>query len=203
MSKTEKKNEKEIRMLSKNLRSLEDSKEMIVEGYAVVFNSPDGTDYYTEIIDRNAFNGCDMKDVCFKYNHDSGHSILARTRNKSLELAVDDVGLKIRAKLIDTQPNKDIYKMIQAGLLDKMSFAFTVSEEEWDYDTDTRRILSINKLFDVSVVDVPFYDATSIYARSLEKLESGKANLERLKEQRKNKIKSLDLRARLLEMKGE
>ena len=74
----------------------------------------------------------------------------------------------IRAELIDTTNNKDIYKMIKANLLDKMSFAFTVDKEEYDYDTNTRRILHIDKLYDVSVVDVPFYSSTEIYARSKE-----------------------------------
>ena len=55
-----------------------------------------------------------------------------------------------------------------------MSFAFTVKEEEFDYSTDTRRILAIDKLFDVSVVDIPAYDSTDIYARNKEKYEKEK-----------------------------
>ena len=165
MNKTEKA-VKEIRMLE--VRALEDNdnNEMVLEGYAVKFESPATHWGYTEIIDKDAFNNCNMQDICMKYNHQDNFLILARTRNNSLQLMIDDIGLKIRAKLIDTVQNKDIYKMVQAGLLDKMSFAFTVDREEYDYDTDTRRILSIDKLYDVSVVDVPFYDETEIYARS-------------------------------------
>ena len=64
-------------------------------------------------------------------------------------------------------------KSIQAGLLDKMSFAFTVSEAFWDTvdGQDIRRITGIGKLFDVSVVDVPAYEQTEIYARSKEEAE--------------------------------
>lgn len=192
--------DKEIRMLAENFRALDsDEGKMIIEGYAVVFDSP-ATHGFTEIIDRNAFNGCDMKDVPLKYNHDDSHLILARTRNNSLQLIVDDKGLKIRAELIDTTSNIDIYKSIQAGLLDKMSFAFTVAEEDWDYSTDTRTILAIDKLYDVSVVDVPFYDTTSIYARALSTLENGKKELENLKEQNKRELarKKLELRLKLL-----
>ena len=181
---------KEIRFLGKNLeaRSTENSKEMIIEGYAVVFESP-ATHGFSEIIDKNAFNGCDMRDVCVKYNHDDSHLILARTTNNSLELIVDDVGLKIKAKLIDTSSNKDIYKMICSGLLEKMSFAFTVAEDSWYYETDTRRILKIDKLFDVSVVDVPFYDNTSIYARALDALKKGKTSLDKQKAKRRLALK--------------
>ena len=196
------KNEKEIRLLAKNLEVRQDEEneeKMIVEGYAVVFNSP-ATHGFTEIIDSNAFNGCDMKDVCLKYNHNDTHLILARTRNNSLQLTIDDKGLFIRAELIDTTSNRDIYKMIQAGLLDKMSFAFTVEEEKWDLATDTRTILKIDRLYDVSVVDTPFYDTTSIYARALSTLESEKEKLDNLRAKReliKRKV-SLILKVDLL-----
>lgn len=159
---------KEIRI--GEIRSLDDE-EMITEGYAVVFDSPADLGWCKEIIDRNAFNGCDMKDCVLKYNHENSILIMARTRNKSLELIVDDKGLKIRAKLIDTTQNKDIYKMIKSGLLDKMSFAFSVTDEEIDYETNTRTIKKIGKLYDVSVVDVPAYDTTEIYARRQEEFE--------------------------------
>ena len=155
---------KETRILNVELRTPEEDNKMIVEGYAITFNSP-ATHGYTEIINERALDNCDMSDVPLKYNHEDSHLIMARTRNKSLELKKDEKGLFIRAELIDTQSNKDIYKSIKAGLIDKMSFAFTVREDEYDYDTDTRKILDIDKLYDVSVVDVPFYDSTSVYAR--------------------------------------
>lgn len=183
----EKKSNKEVRMLAANFRALDDNEgKMIIEGYAVVFDSP-ATQYWTEIIDKNAFNGCDMKDVPLKYNHEDSHLILARTRNNSLQLTIDDKGLKIRAELIDTTANVDIYKSIKAGLLDKMSFAFIVADEEWDLKTDpaTRTIKKIDRLFDVSVVDTPFYDTTSIYARGLDLLESEKEKLENLRAQKR------------------
>ena len=55
-----------------------------------------------------------------------------------------------------------------------MSFAFTVSKQSWDRSgkVPVRRIESIDRLFDVSVVDVPAYDGTSIYSRSLDLVEA-------------------------------
>lgn len=199
------KNEKEIRLLAENLqvRSEDGNDEkMIVEGYAVVFDSP-ATHGFTEIVDRNAFNGCDMKDVPLKYNHTDNFLILARTRNNSLQLSVDDKGLKIRAELLDTTQGKDIYKCIKSGLLDKMSFAFTVEEEKWDVATDTRTILKIDRLYDVSVVDTPFYDTTSIYARALSTLESEKEKLENLKVQREIAKRKLAMRIKIAKLKEE
>ena len=160
------------------LRALENNDEdkMIIEGYAAVFETETDLGWCKEIISRDAFNNCNMSNCVLKYNHNDSCLILARTRNKSLELTVDSKGLKIRAILIDTTQNRDIYKMIRAGLLDKMSFAFAVKKQEWDYENDIRRITEISQLFDVSVVDVPAYDATEIYAR-------GKENYTKEKEQ--------------------
>lgn len=194
---------KEVRFFAENLqvRNDNDSEKMIVEGYAVVFDSP-ATHGFTEIIDRNAFNGCDMKDVPLKYNHDDSHLILARTRNNSLSLSIDDKGLLIRAELINTTSNIDIYKSIKAGLLDKMSFAFTVEEEKWDLSTDTRTILKIDRLYDVSVVDTPFYDTTSIYARALSTLDSEKKKLDNLRAKRELSKRKLLLNLKIKEIGG-
>ena len=145
-----KNNPKEIRFFSTEgleCRSLEDGK-MIIEGYAVVFDSP-ATHGYTEIIDKHAFNGADLSDVIMKYNHDDSRLLIARTRNNSLQLTVDDKGLWVHAELIDTTANLDVYKSVRAGLLDKWSFAFTVDKQEWDYEKDIRRILKFDKIFDV------------------------------------------------------
>ncbi len=189
---------KEVRFLSENFRAVDNTEnDMIIEGYAVVFNKP-ATHGFTEVIEEKAFNKCDMSDVPLKYNHNNSHLILARTRNNSLQLLIDDKGLKIRAKLIDTQSNLDIYKSIKAGLVDKMSFAFIVGEDVWDLNTDTRTIKSIERLLDVSVVDTPFYEGTSIYARALGSLESEKKKLESLKEQRELTRKKVELKIKLL-----
>ena len=91
------------------LRALqEDNDEMITQGYAAVFETETDLGWCKEIISRNAFDNCNMNDCVLKYNHNDNCLILARTRNKSLELLVDNHGLKIRAKLIDTTQNKDI-----------------------------------------------------------------------------------------------
>lgn len=146
----------------------EDEQKMVLEGYAIVFDQEtligDIDKGFIESIDRNALKNANMKDVPMKYNHDDSFLIIARTRNNSLRLTVDDIGLKVRAELIDTDSNKDIYKMVKAGLLDKMSFAFTVSSQKIDRSGDIpkRTITGIDRLYDVSIVDLPAYDQTSI-----------------------------------------
>lgn len=163
---------KEVRLAE--LRTEEAEGKMILEGYAIVFESEtligDEEHGFKEIIDKDSLKESQMKDVPLKYNHMDNFLILARTKNKSLTLEVDEKGLKVHAELLDTEFNKDIYKMVQAGLLDKMSFAFTVAKQSWDRSgkVPVRRILGIERLYDVSIVDTPAYDATSIHARSLE-----------------------------------
>jgi len=155
--------EKEIRKLDIQFRAedTEDGK-MEIKGYAAVFNSPETYDY-TEVIDSKAFDEADMSDVVLRYNHNDSFMVLARTRNKSLNLSVDEKGLMIDAFLQDDiTEHKNIYNAIKSGLIDKQSFAFSVEEDNYDYDTDTRTITKIGKLFDVSVVDQPFYNATDV-----------------------------------------
>ena len=189
-------NNKELAMKEMRISELraldinDENDEMIVEGYAAVFETETDLGWCKEVISRDAFNDCNMSDCVLKYNHNDNCLILARTRNKSLKLTIDSKGLKIRAKLIDTTQNRDIYKMIKAGLLDKMSFAFSVRKQEWDYENDVRRITEIAQLFDVSVVDVPAYETTKIYARSKESYESEKEKYQKEKLE-KEKLKLL------------
>ena len=48
-----------------------------------------------------------------------------------------------------------------------MSFAFTIEDEDYDIETHTYTIRSIDKLFDVAAVDFPAYNNTSISARKV------------------------------------
>jgi len=155
--------EKEIRKLDLQFRAEDtDDGKMEIKGYAAVFNSPE-TYGYTEVIAPTAFDGADMSDVVLRYNHNDSFMVLARTRNKSLKLEVDEKGLFMDATLQDDiTEHKNIFNAVKSELIDKQSFAFTVDEDEYDYETDTRTITKIGKLFDVSVVDQPFYNATDV-----------------------------------------
>jgi len=183
---------KETRLADVTLHEEEDK--MILEGYALVFNNETliGDEEYgfIEEIDSRALSETKMKDVPMKYNHMDSFLIIARTKNQSLSLSVDSIGLKVRAELLDTNTNQDIYKMVRSGLLDKMSFAFTVDEQVWNREgrVPKRTITKIERLYDVSVVDTPAYDATSIYARSLESMELELKAMELAEQEEQSKI---------------
>ena len=172
----------------KELRSEEGERQDYVHGVPVVFNTPtclfeyEGVKFY-EQIDRHAFDNCDMSDVIFNYNH--GGRVAARIRNNTLKLAINDVGMEMDAFLGGTQFGRDLLEDIRGGYIDKMSFAFVVAEngEEYDQATHTRTITRIKKLYDVSAVDIPAYDTTSISARDFfsEEYEKEKRALEQAK----------------------
>ena len=188
---------KEIRKLDMQFRATEDTDKMEIKGYAVVFNSPE-TYSYTEVIDEHALDDADMSDVVLRYNHNDSFMVLARTRNKSLNLSVDEKGLMIDAKLQDDiSDHKNIYNAIKSGLIDKQSFAFSVDEDEYDYDTDTRTIKKIGKLYDVSVVDQPFYNSTDVSVARSENDEF----LTKRKELREEHEKQLEEEKRQEELK--
>ena len=168
------KNEREIRKCAE-FRTLDDADNYIVEGYATTFEKP-----YTllsnsmyelrEVIDRDAFSKTDTSDVIMQYDHEG--RVFARNRNKTLELTTDEHGLKITANLGGTDIGRQLYQEIKGGYTDRMSFAFTVSDDKRERETIdgkivvTRRITGIRKLYDVSAVSTPANDSTSISARS-------------------------------------
>lgn len=179
--------------------------EMIVEGYATTFNEPyelwqDGPDYvFMEQVDARAFDDTDMSDVIMQYDHEG--RVFARTGNGTLELDVDNHGLHIRADLGGTEIGRQLYEEIRGGYTDKMSFGFSVDEDERliqeDRESGTitilRTIKRIGKLYDVSAVSLPANNATEISARSwcdgvIQQLTEDRRKAEE-RERQKKKIK--------------
>lgn len=156
------------RTIEKRSNEIEAAEDLRVTGYAAVFDSPtvlwtdpDGTEY-REVIDKGAFDKADLSNVVFRYNHADDFQILARTTNKTLKLSVDDHGLKVEANLADTTAGKDLYKLIKRKDIFQMSYAYTVSGDSFDKETRTRHVTQIDHVYDVSAVDLPAYEDTSI-----------------------------------------
>lgn len=153
----------------------EGDQELYVEGYATIFDSETvlfemGGVEYKEMICSGAFDSCKMDDVIFNYNH--AGKVMARTRNQTLQLNVDEKGLHVRARLDGTDEGRRLYEEIQGGYIDRMSFAFTVNEESYDQEAHLWKVRGIKRLYDVSAVDIPAYDDTSIEARKNFALEA-------------------------------
>lgn len=141
-----------------------------VEGYATTFEDPyalweyDGVQY-KEVIDRHALDGADLSDVIMQYDH--GGRVFARTgKSNTLLIEPQEHGLFMAADLSKTEQARSMHEDIAAGLVTKMSWAFTVQEDSYDRDTHNRRILKIKKVYDVSAVSFPANPSTDISARS-------------------------------------
>lgn len=164
-----------------------------IEGHPVVFEQPTNIgDYFYEVIDRGAFEECDLTDVLLFVNHNQNKIPLARSRrnngNSTMHLQVDDRGLFMRAD-IDTENNQEakaLYSAIERGDIDGMSFAFRIKEQKWsdlDSEMPTRRIMKFAKLYEVSAVNNPAYESTDINARDKEALENAKNTLDSVRSQ--------------------
>ena len=193
---------REYRSMVMTVRALDDSQDMVVEGYATTFNQPyllyDGRYYKVwEQIAPTAFDECDMTDVIMQYDH--AGRVFARNKNGTLTLAVDAIGLKMTASLGGTDIGRQLYQEIKGRYTDKMSFGFVVAEDqrvstvdhENDVETITRTITKIKKLYDVSAVSIPANDMTSISARRYADGVIDGIKAERL--ERANKRKKLNL----------
>lgn len=149
------------------MQPVSDGDGYVVEGYATTFDVPYdlGRDL-KEVIRSCALDGADMSDVIFQLNH--GGSVLARLRNNTMLLERDDHGLKVWADLGGSQQGRELHEAIKNGLIDRMSWGFTVAPDGWRYDeaTHTSYIEKIEKVFDVSAVSIPANGGTEIHARS-------------------------------------
>ena len=143
------------------MRANEDN--LIIEGYAAVFDSVTDLGPFQERIAQGAFSDVLDDDVRLLINHDGVP--LARTSNNTLELSQDETGLYYRAQLSDTQAGRDLYQMIKRGDINQSSFAFMIDKESNDAD-GVRVIEKVSKLIDVSPVTYPAYQAASVFARA-------------------------------------
>lgn len=157
----------------------EEIEERIIEGYAIVFNElSEDLGGFREMIMPEAVNEelINNSDIYYLFNHCDNSTPLARSNhgNGSLELTIDNKGLKYRFNCINTE----FYELVKRGDLDKSSFAFSLpkdgSGEIWEKNSEynyVRKIVKIEQLYDCSAVLVPAYSTTELYARNLIKKE--------------------------------
>jgi uncharacterized protein len=145
-------------------------------GYAAMFDSPSEPLPFIERIAPGAFARSlanRKRDVRLYVNHNSD-MVLASKRSGTLRLAEDDRGLRVEADLPETSYANDLRALMDAGVVSKMSFGFSVPRggDKWSEDGSERVLKSIT-LHEVSVVTgFPAYDATQAAVRSLEKLSA-------------------------------
>ena len=187
---------KEIRAFNFEVRAEENEEHgHFLSGVPIVFDQRTDLGWHDEIIERGALDATDLRDVRFLINHNTDMIPLARSRNNNenstMQMSVGDNGMNIRVDL-DTENNaesKALYSAVERGDISGMSFMFSVDSDAWeDLESEhpTRIIRSISKVFEVSAVTFPAYEATSIQARGLsDALEGAKESLESAKAERR------------------
>lgn len=206
-----KKNNREYRNMTPLEVRVEENEEKVVEGFATTFNEPytlysDSDLIYREQVAPEAFENTDMSDVIMQYDHQG--RVFARISNNTLEVEPTDKGLFIRANLGGTEIGRNLYEEIAGGYTDKMSFGFTVDNDE-EVRTEAedgrvdilRTITGISKLYDVSAVSIPANDGTSISVSTRSKIDGviEEVRAERLEAERiKLERKRAEIRAKAL-----
>ena len=188
---------KEIRAFNFEVRAEQDEEHgHFLTGQPIVYNERTDLGWYDEIIDEGALAETDLRDVRFLVNHNTDMIPLARSRNNNANSTmqmqvIPGIGMSIRVDL-DTENNaeaKSLYSAVSRGDITGMSFMFTVDSDTWEElesEHPTRHIRRISKVFEVSAVTFPAYEATSITARGLsDALESARASLESAKAERR------------------
>lgn len=177
-----------------------------IEGMAAVYNQRVSINgWFDEVIEPGAFDECDFRDVLFFINHDTNKIALARSRrnnsNSTMQIETVSSGLKIKAN-VDAENNNEARALVSAikrGDMNGMSFMFRVDEETWeevDSETPLRRITKIKNVIEVSAVNFPAYDETSLSARGSELDNSDLNALERAKADLNSKLDSFKLTKR-------
>ena len=153
--------EKRLFNIENRFEKREDGKEVVV-GYGSIFNSrSENLGNFYEYISPTAISQETIakSDVRALINHDQ-NLILARSTTGTLDLTVDEKGLRYEFEIPETSYGKDLAINMKNGNLNQSSFAFTVGDDEWSTDedgNDIRTITSIDRLFDVAVVTYPAY----------------------------------------------
>lgn len=143
-----------------------------LSGYAALFGSvTEIAGLFKEQIAPGAFkDAVSRDDVRALFNHDANF-VLGRSTAGTLRLVEDDRGLRYDVDVPDTTWARDLMVSVSRGDVSQSSFAFEVTDEEWNYgvrgEMPVRTIKAV-RLYDVSPVTYPAYEATTVSARSME-----------------------------------
>jgi HK97 family phage prohead protease len=143
-----------------------------ISGYAAVWGKmSEDLGGFREVIAPGAFSRALERGNTIKllYDHQSAMA-LASTESEDalLELREDEIGLRVWARVDMSDPDvQRVAAKLRSGVVDQMSFAFSMgedAEDEWDYTggIPVRTIRSVSDLYEVSVVAFPAYTSTKV-----------------------------------------
>lgn len=184
--------EKEVRNIALKIKRANEETRR-VEGVAIVFNSDSNDMGYFEQIAPEAIDEDTIlrSDVFCYLNHEESRGVLARCNKGkgSLDLWLDNEGLHYAFDAPKTQLGDELLSYLDRGEITSSSFAFTVARlggETWTRDENNvlhRRIMKIDRLFDVSPVFQPAYSATSSTRRKIDELDNLQEKIDALQKE--------------------
>lgn len=159
-------------LLTEQLEIREDDQgNKILSGYAVKWEKKSHVmGYYRKFREQfrqGAFtDSLQNDDQRFLWAHDTS-KVLGRTKNGTLRLIEDSIGLRFELTLPDTTLGEDTYKTIKRGDVDGVSFGFSMINEEIEEPDDDLMLRTVTKakLFEVSAVAFPAYPDSEVSAR--------------------------------------
>ena len=153
-----------------------------IVGYGSVFNIRSEPLWgFREIIKPGAFDDVLNDDVRGLFNHDPNF-ILGRSTSGTLKVSVDERGLQYNIQAPDTQTIRDlVLAPMQRGHINQSSFAFRVARDgdHWYEDEEgvvIREIHKFSRLYDVSPVTYPAYQAADSTVRSMKAWQEARDN---------------------------
>ena len=131
-------------------------------------------------------------DQRFLWSHDTS-KVLGRTKNGTLRLEEDDIGLRFELDLPNTTLGNDTYESIKRGDVDGVSFGFEDADDHVEEPEDDLPLRTIKKakLLEVSAVAFPAYPDSEVSARGYDRMKEYSEELKAFQEEQKAKIKTL------------
>ena len=154
----------------------DDEGKRTLTGYAVKWDMKSvtmGWRRFREQFKRGAFTeSMANEDQLALWSHDTS-KVLGRTKNGTLRLFEDEIGLRFELDLLDTTLGDDAYKTIKRGDVDGVSFGFQMLKQEWDEADPDNVIRTVTKakLLEISPVAFPAYPDSQVSARSSDPYE--------------------------------
>jgi hypothetical protein len=165
---------KEVRYLAKDIeiRAKEDGSKTVA-GYVVKFNMRSDLiwgEFYEKVAKGAFARSLEENTIKALWNHRTDF-VLGSTKNGTLRLEEDDIGLRFELDLPNNSWGNDAYESISRGDVDGVSFGFYVRAENWEYikeeDVYERTLLDVD-LIEISPTPFPAYPHSEVGKRSIE-----------------------------------
>jgi HK97 family phage prohead protease len=168
MSKTQ------LRTYDADFRMEQDGEKPYFVGTPIVFNTlSSDLGGFKEIIDRGAWDTADTSECFAVFNHKEENLLGTASAGTLRFMSVDDAGVHVEIDKSNTGISRDCAEWVERKEVNKMSFKFTIKEDDWAYDKDSdtliRTVKQFGKIYDVSLVTRPAYKEATV--RSMDEVD--------------------------------